>query len=45
MSVAFAIVDAPIDVAALEASVRTDACGAVVTFSGVVRERAAVRRG
>lgn len=29
----------PIDVASLEARVRTDACGAVVTFAGVVRER------
>lgn len=29
----------PIDVAALERIVRTDACGALVTFCGVVRER------
>jgi len=29
----------PIDVAALERSVRTDACGGIVTFAGVVRER------
>lgn len=29
----------PIDVAALERGVRTDACGGVVTFTGVVRER------
>lgn len=28
----------PLDAAALAASVRTDACGAVVTFAGVVRE-------
>jgi molybdopterin synthase catalytic subunit len=30
----------PIDVRALEAAVRTDACGGIVTFLGVVRERA-----
>jgi molybdopterin synthase catalytic subunit len=35
----FAIVDVSIDVAALAQRVRTDACGAVVTFAGVVRER------
>lgn len=29
----------PIDVAELENRVRTDACGAVVTFAGIVRER------
>ena len=29
----------PIDVRALEGRVRTDACGAVVSFSGIVRER------
>lgn len=29
----------PIDVAAIERRVRTAACGAVVTFAGVVRER------
>lgn len=29
----------PIDLAVLERRVRTDACGAVVTFAGVVRER------
>lgn len=29
----------PIDVAALERHVRTGACGALVTFSGIVRER------
>jgi molybdopterin synthase catalytic subunit len=29
----------PIDVPALERRVRTDACGALVTFAGVVRER------
>lgn len=32
------IVETPIDPAALIAAVRTDACGAVVTFLGVVRE-------
>lgn len=36
----FAVVHEPIDVAALAARVRTDACGAIVTFAGVVRERA-----
>lgn len=35
----FAIVRQPIDAAALAQHVRTDACGAVVTFAGVVRER------
>lgn len=34
----FAIVRDPIDVAAIARSVRTDACGAVITFAGVVRE-------
>lgn len=34
-----AIVRESIDVGALARSVRTDACGAVVTFAGVVRER------
>lgn len=29
----------PIDVASLERDLRSDACGAVVTFAGVVRER------
>lgn len=29
----------PIDLAAIERGVRTDACGGVVTFAGVVRER------
>lgn len=33
-----AIVTEPIDIAALIAAVRTDACGAVATFLGVVRE-------
>ena len=33
-----AIVEAPIDANTLVAHVRTDACGAVVTFLGVVRE-------
>ncbi|HUA08834.1 MAG TPA: molybdenum cofactor biosynthesis protein MoaE [Candidatus Acidoferrales bacterium] len=36
----FAIVREPIDPRALEESVRTDACGGVATFLGVVRERA-----
>ena len=36
----FAIVDRPIDSAEVAASVRTDACGAVVLFVGIVRERA-----
>ena len=35
----FRITGDPIDVAALERSVRTDRCGGVVTFAGVVRER------
>ncbi len=35
----FAIVREPIDVAAVARDVRTDTCGAVVTFAGVVRER------
>jgi molybdopterin synthase catalytic subunit len=35
----FAVVRRPIDVAALANSVRTGACGGVVTFAGVVRER------
>ncbi len=34
----FAIVRDPIDVASIARSVRTDACGAVITFAGVVRE-------
>jgi molybdopterin synthase catalytic subunit len=38
--VAGAIVRAPIDPRALETQVRNDACGGVVTFLGVVRERA-----
>ncbi|HEV3152996.1 MAG TPA: molybdenum cofactor biosynthesis protein MoaE [Candidatus Baltobacteraceae bacterium] len=36
----FAIVRAAIDVDALTAQIRSDACGGVVTFAGVVRERA-----
>lgn len=35
----YRITSEPIDVATLERSVRTDACGGVVTFTGVVRER------
>lgn len=35
----FAVVRDPIDAAETARSVRTDACGAVVTFAGVVRER------
>lgn len=35
------IVTAPIDLAALVAAVRSDACGAIVTFLGVVRETSA----
>lgn len=35
----FAVVREPIAMAALAQRVRTDACGAVVTFAGVVRER------
>lgn len=35
-----AIQNEPIDPRALENAVRTDACGGVVTFLGVVRERA-----
>ncbi|MDQ2681044.1 MAG: molybdenum cofactor biosynthesis protein MoaE [Candidatus Eremiobacteraeota bacterium] len=35
----FAVDSAPIDIGALATSVRTDRCGAVVTFAGVVRER------
>lgn len=35
----FAIVAAPIVMETLARAVRTDACGAVVTFAGVVRER------
>jgi molybdopterin synthase catalytic subunit len=35
----FAVVTEPIDMDALARRVRTDACGAVVTFAGVVRER------
>lgn len=34
------LVREPLDPRALEAAVRTDACGGVVTFLGVVRERA-----
>ncbi|MBV8654652.1 MAG: molybdenum cofactor biosynthesis protein MoaE, partial [Candidatus Eremiobacteraeota bacterium] len=34
------IFDRPIDVAALEASVRAERCGGVVTFLGIVRDRA-----
>jgi molybdopterin synthase catalytic subunit len=33
------IVDEKIDVGALEAAVRCDRCGGVVTFAGIVRER------
>lgn len=36
----FAIVREPIDPRVLEEAVRTDACGGIVTFLGVVRERA-----
>jgi molybdopterin synthase catalytic subunit len=36
-----ALVDAPIDVPSLIERTRTDACGAVVAFLGVVRERSA----
>jgi|SRR5579872_1895816 len=35
----FAISSLPLDPRALEALVRTDACGAVTTFCGIVRER------
>ncbi len=35
----FAIVDADIDMIGLARLVQTDACGAVATFAGVVRER------
>ncbi len=35
----YEITSEPIDVAALERRVTRDACGAVVTFTGVVRER------
>lgn len=35
----FAVVRTPVDPNALAQRVRTDACGAVVTFAGVVRER------
>ena len=35
----FAVVRVAIDTAALAQAVRTDACGAVVTFAGVVRQR------
>ncbi|MHB8146586.1 MAG: molybdenum cofactor biosynthesis protein MoaE [Vulcanimicrobiaceae bacterium] len=45
MTSMFAVVDSAIDVVALEAATRTDACGAVVTFSGIVRERADDGRG
>lgn len=36
----FAILDRPIDIEEVAGSVRTRACGAVVTFAGIVRERA-----
>lgn len=36
----FAVVSDPIDVAAIEATVRDDAFGGAVTFAGIVRERA-----
>ena len=36
----FAVVRAPIDVRALEEQIRTDRCGGLVTFCGIVRERA-----
>ena len=36
----FAITNDAIDPRALEAGVRTDACGGIVTFLGVVRDRA-----
>jgi len=45
MSGMFAIVEDTIDTSALEAATRTDACGAVVTFYGIVRERADDGRG
>jgi molybdopterin synthase catalytic subunit len=35
----YAITPDPIDVAALQTRVRTDACGGVVTFAGIVRDR------
>jgi molybdopterin synthase catalytic subunit len=35
----FAIVKTPIDMASLMQAVQEDACGGVVTFAGVVRER------
>jgi len=35
----FRITAQPIDPGAIERSVRTDACGGVVTFAGIVRER------
>lgn len=35
----FAVVREPIDVASIAHGVRSDTCGAVVTFAGVVRER------
>jgi len=34
----FAVVRDPIDVGSIARAVRTDACGAVITFAGVVRE-------
>jgi len=37
----FEITAAPIELEALVRAVRTDACGAVVTFAGVVRETSA----
>lgn len=35
----FSIVRDPIDAAAMERAVRSDACGAVATFAGIVRDR------
>lgn len=35
----FALTSHPIDVAALSSRVRSDACGAVVSFAGIVRDR------
>jgi molybdopterin synthase catalytic subunit len=35
----FEMTSVPIDVAALETAVRSERCGAVVTFAGIVRER------
>ena len=36
----FAVVRTPIDAAAIESAVRSRTCGATVTFTGIVRERA-----